>query len=63
MVVGASICCVCTAGGGVSFSGIGRRRAGVDLLGGDLVAAAGFHLSSAFTPLSFESCWLSLVES
>ena len=45
MVQGDVVCSVWTAGGGVSFSIVGCRRAGVDLVVvvGSLVAAAGWH--------------------
>ena len=42
MVVGALVCSVWTAGGGVSFSGVGCRRAGGDPVAG-LVAVVGWR--------------------
>ena len=45
MVEDVVVCSVWTAGGGVSFSGVGCRLAGVDLVvvGGGLLAAVGWR--------------------
>ena len=62
MVVDAVVCSVWTAGGNVSFSGVGCRRAGVDLVVGvGLVAAVGCRGHSpaegaGCLPLSSPSC-------
>ena len=71
MLVGAVVCSVCSAGGDVS-SGVGCRRAGVDLVvvvvglvavvGHSPAESAGCLLLSAPPPLVVSGRWLILVE-